>query len=156
MPPHTTESGRLKTTLPRLPFSQSSGWQLRFATWVQKWDRSVLPELLTFFLLVSKVMEMRVHSIYMVLERQLKHGGVKHIFPVSNHQLLGCVGVILARMTASWTGFLIPALVTEGFLISWPPIFPTFLTGRSSLQSSGSILLWFSWEPAPSTLPMIS
>lgn len=50
-------------------------------------------------------------------------GGVKDSFPVSNHQLLGYVGAILVRMTASWTGFLILALVTEGFLTSYLPHF---------------------------------
>lgn len=64
----------------------------------------------------------RIQSIYIYMfwEKQRKHCAVEHSLPVSNHQLLGCLGAILVTMTASWSAFLIPGFLLRWFLISSP------------------------------------
>lgn len=137
MSPYTTESRKLKTTFPRLPFSQSSGWQLSFANWVHKQDRSLFSDVFYCFLLLIKVMKIMGPFHLHCFRKAVQHCASWTSFPVSDHQLLRYLGEILVMMAASWSGFLIPDLVTEvvpDLLIStWSPTFLTFLTGRSVL-----------------------
>ena len=107
---------------------------------MRKWVRNLLlsRSFWLFLLRASQVMKTRGPFHLHGFGKAYSTVPVEHSFPASSHQLLGGLGAILVRMTASWSGFLIPGLVTEVVpdlpISPWSPTFPTLLPGWAFLR----------------------